>query len=95
MKSALITIKTKPELKKEAQKIADNLGFSLSSVINGYLVSFVKSKAIHFVDHIEPTDYLTKTLSENEQERKKGDYHSFESNDKAVAFLDNIIGKKA
>lgn len=96
MKTALITIKTKPELKQEAQKIADNLGFSLSSIINGYLVGFVKNKTIHFTDNSEePSDYLIQILKDAEQERKKGDYHSFKNSDEAVSFLDSIIDKKA
>ncbi len=44
----LINLKTDKELKKNAQKVAENLGLSLSAVINAYLKQFVRNKEIHF-----------------------------------------------
>ncbi len=47
MKTA-INIKTDKEVKKSAQKVADELGLSLSAVINAYLKQFVRNKEVHF-----------------------------------------------
>lgn len=92
MKTALITVKTKPEIKKEAQEIAANLGFSLSGVVNAYLHQFVKNRTVYFTDiQEEPSDSLIKILKESEKERQNGDYDSFDNVDEAVNFLDNII----
>lgn len=44
----IINIKTKPDLKEQAQKIASDLGLSLSAVLNAYLRQFVRNKAVHF-----------------------------------------------
>jgi len=46
--TTVINIKTKKELKASAQKIAGDLGLSLSAIINGYLRQFVRNKAAYF-----------------------------------------------
>lgn len=51
--TTVINIKTKDEIKKSAQKIASDLGLSLSAVINAYLRQFVRNKAVYF--NIAPT----------------------------------------
>ena len=44
----IINIKTDKEIKKDAQKIAGDLGFSLSAIINAYLRQFIRNKEVHF-----------------------------------------------
>lgn len=44
----VINIKTDKEVKKDAQKIASNLGFSLSAIVNAYLKQFVRNKEVYF-----------------------------------------------
>jgi len=44
----VINIKTDKEVKKDAQKIASDLGFSLSAVINAYLKQFIRNKEVYF-----------------------------------------------
>lgn len=44
----VINIKTDKEVKKDAQKIASDLGFSLSAIINAYLKQFVRNKEVYF-----------------------------------------------
>ena len=46
MKTAII-IKTEPKIKADAQKIAADMGLSLSGVINVYLRQFIKTKTLH------------------------------------------------
>ena len=48
MNTATIFIKTEPKVKEEAQKTAQELGFSLSSILNAFLRQLVKTKTIHF-----------------------------------------------
>lgn len=44
----IINIKTDKEVKKSAQKIAAELGLSLSAVINTHLKQFIRNKEIYF-----------------------------------------------
>lgn len=44
----VINVKTDKEVKKDAQKVAGDLGLSLSAVINAYLKQFVRNKEVYF-----------------------------------------------
>jgi len=44
----IINIKTETEVKKNAQKLAGDLGFSLSAVVNAYLRQFIRNKEVYF-----------------------------------------------
>ena len=91
MKTAVINIKTDPKVKASAQKVASELGFSLSSLINGYLRQLVKTKTINFsLRDEEPSELLIKAIKEAEEERKSGNYYSFAKTDEALEFIDKI-----
>ena len=92
MKAAVINIKTDPVVKAKAQKVASELGFSLSALINGYLNQLVKTKTVLFsaTDKV-PSEYMVKALRESEEDRKKGKYKSFKSADAALDFINKII----
>ncbi len=44
----VINIKTEKEVKFSAQKLAKEMGLSLSAVINAYLKQFLRNKEVHF-----------------------------------------------
>jgi len=44
----LINIKADQEVKIRAKKIAQELGLSLSAVINAYLKQFIRNKSVYF-----------------------------------------------
>ena len=68
----MITIKTDPRVKHEAQKVARNLGFPLSTVINAYLRQFVREKRITF-SMVEPmTKKLERAITRAERDIKTG-----------------------
>lgn len=95
MKNAIIILKTEPAVKAKAKKVAADLGFSLSAVLNGYLVNFIHSKRINFGNRAEnPSEYLKEAIKEATEERKKGNYFSFDDPQKAIAFLDKIRTRK-
>ena len=74
MNTATIFIKTEPKVKEEAQKTAQELGLSLSSVLNAFLRQFVKTKTIHFsVQEEKPNKYLVGLLRKAEADLKKGE----------------------
>mgnify|MGYP001612570353 CR=1 FL=1 len=91
MNSAVINIKTNPEIKIKAQKIAEELGFSLSSLINGYLRHLVKTKAVHFTTSEEPTQYLIDALKESEEDIKARRILSFENQKDAVNYFERLL----
>ena len=48
MNTAAIYIKTQPEVKARAQKIAKTIGLSLNEILNIWLIQFVKTRKINF-----------------------------------------------
>lgn len=95
MNTAVINIKTDPKVKVEAQKVAADLGLSLSTVLNKYLKEFVRTKSVHFhaENEGELTDYAKQALKESEGDYKNGRYLSF-TPDEALAYLDRIIDEE-
>src|SRR3954465_6462413 len=73
MDSVSILIKTEPEVKKEAQKTARDLGLSVSSVVTRLLKEFVKTKAITFSARDEtPNQNFIHAIKEARENRKQG-----------------------
>lgn len=96
MNTAVINIKTDSRLKEEAQKIAKDLGFSLSSLMNAYLRQLVKAKTVHFSLNEEPTPYMLNSLKESEADIKAGKVSpSFDEAEEAIAWLNNPKAKYA
>lgn len=91
MNTAVINIKVQPDIKKRAQVVASELGFSLSSLINAYLRQLVKTKTITFSTSCEePTEYLLQALRESKEDIKAGRISSsFTNANDAVAWLKN------
>lgn len=92
MRNAVINIKTDSKVKQEAQKVASELGFSLSGLINGYLRQLISTKSVNFslMDE-EPSELLIKTVRDAEIERDGDDYYSFSDVGEALDFVDKVI----
>jgi len=67
-----IHLKADKATKQEAQKIAEDLGLSLSTVINAYLKQFVRNKELHVSAEPRMTPYLESIIGKFEQDLKKG-----------------------
>src|ERR1035437_6415168 len=92
MNTAVINIKTEPEIKIKAQIIAKELGLNLSSVINAYLVQLIKTKTVIFSTSEEPTNYLLKMLANSQKEIKDGKTaRRFKKTEDAISYLDKMI----
>jgi addiction module RelB/DinJ family antitoxin len=89
MNNASLFVKTDPKVKQEAQKTAAELGFSLSSIVNGFLREFVKTKTIHFSVHDEiPSPYLQELMRRAEENLKKGNTSpKFKTADELIEYL--------
>ena len=89
MQTAVVNVKVNPEVKKKAQEVAEELGFSLSGLINGYLKQLVRTKEVHF-NMEEPSEYFIKSMKESEADVKAGRVSpSFDNAEDAIAWLDN------
>src|SRR3990167_8499609 len=92
MNSAVVNVKIDQKLKKRAQKVASDLGFSLSSLINAYLKELTRTKTVTFSTRKEePSEYLIQSLKESAEDIKAGRVVSFENPKDAVDYLDKII----
>ena len=93
--TAAILIKTDPILKASAQKTARSLGLSLTSVINRYLKSFIKTKTVTFSNDDEiPNARTIRALKESEADYKAGRKISFASGKDVLAYLDKEIANE-
>jgi addiction module RelB/DinJ family antitoxin len=68
----IINIKADKEIKKKAQKIANELGLSLSTVINAYLRQFIRNKAVYYGMAPTMTSELEEVIREVEEDLEKG-----------------------
>ena len=91
MNTAVIITKTEPQVKLKAQKVAKDLGISLSSLINAWLRQLIKTKTVVFsAADEEPTQYLLDALKESGEDIKAGRVSpSFGNAEDAIAWLDN------
>jgi antitoxin component of RelBE/YafQ-DinJ toxin-antitoxin module len=90
-----ITIRTNLDIKRAAQARAEQLGLSLSDVINNSLRRFVKGRKVVYEDYYskEQIDYLVKLAKEAERDYKAGKLKSY-TPDEFIQHLDNIIDGK-
>lgn len=92
MNTAVVNVKVDPKVKREAKIVAQELGFSLSSLINAYLKQLIKTKTITFSTvSEEPTEYLLEALKESKEDIKKGRVISFKNSKEAVNYFDRLI----
>ena len=87
MNTATVNFKTDPMVKEQAQKTAEHLGFTLSSVLNAFLKQFIRTKTVHFSDRKPevPTQYFLDAIKEAKKNLKEGnvspDFHTAEELD--------------
>lgn len=71
MKTAVLNIKIDPRVKKEAQKVADELGFTLSAIINASLKNLARNKTISY-SVLEPSARLKQSIKSARFDRACG-----------------------
>ena len=77
MNAAIINVRTQPEIKEQAQSIADEMGLSLTTVVNRYLRHFIKTKAITFEvedDNEIPSERLLSAMKQAKENLKTGNH---------------------
>ena len=71
MKTAMINIKTNKEVKDEAQRLAEELGFSLSSLVTASLKQFIRTREVQFSVMPRMTPYLEGIIKGVERDIKE------------------------
>ncbi len=92
MKTTMINIKTDKKVKEEAQKLAEELGFTLSSFVTASLKQFIRTRSVEFSAGYRMTPYLEKILESVEEDIKTGKNMSpaFSTAKEANAYLDGL-----
>ena len=70
MKTAVINIKTNKEVKEQAQELAEELGFSLSSLVTASLKQFIRAREVRFSMLPKMTPYLEGVIKKVEKDIK-------------------------
>jgi addiction module RelB/DinJ family antitoxin len=98
MKNAILNIKVDAKDKKRAQKLANDLGFSLSSVMSAYLKDFLRKERIDvsLQEKRKLSPWAEKELKESRQEVAAG-YVSpiFDTIEEEFAWLEDEDAKYA
>lgn len=88
--TAVINVKVNPELKVQAQNLAEELGFSLSSLVNACLKQMVRSRSVRFDASEVPTEYMINALNESKTDIKAGRVSpSFDNAKDAIQWLNS------
>ena len=88
---AVINLKTDPKLKKLATDVADKLGISISAILNNELRRFAAEQSVVFDVPEVPNAKTAKQLAASKKRIDSGDYHTFNTNEKALQFLANEL----
>ena len=88
----VINIKTEKEIKENAQKIAKDLGLSLSDVINASLRNFIKTREVHFSAVPRVTDEFEHLLGKIDKDidSRKNLSPRFNSTKEVNDYLDSL-----
>ena len=68
----MINIKTDKKVKEDAQKLAKELGFTLSALVTASLKQFIRTRSVSFSASYEMTPYIEGILEEVEKDIKEG-----------------------
>lgn len=98
MDTAVINIKTEAKVKFSAQKIAKEMGLSLSALINSLLKQVIRTKKItlDLRSEEEPSEMLIQAIKEAENDLKNNRLSpSFDNGKDAIDWLNNKNRKYA
>ena len=94
MNTTSLHIKIEPQLKQEAQKVAEDLGFSLSAVTKALLRQFIRTKQLSVGGSDQPEILNARSealLKQSEEDFKAGRYRSFNSGQEAADYVRSLI----
>jgi addiction module RelB/DinJ family antitoxin len=69
----VLNIKTDKSLKLQAQKVAEEFGIPLGTIMNAFLRQFIRSKEISLDLSPRPSVYLQRIIEESQKDLAQGD----------------------
>jgi addiction module RelB/DinJ family antitoxin len=96
MDNAVLQIRISKKLKKDSMVVAENLGFTTSTLIKLFLAHVVQNRKIPFEIEEIPNAKFAKELDLIEKEEKSGDmrdYVKFANMDEAIAYMKEYVKK--
>jgi antitoxin component of RelBE/YafQ-DinJ toxin-antitoxin module len=90
-KYSVINLKTDPELKKAAVIVAEELGISISAILNNELKRLTVEKRVVFGLPETPNKKTAQSMKQSLKQIEQGDYHKFDNNEAALEFLENEL----
>ena len=86
-----VNIKIDSDIKHKAQKVAKEMGLSLSSVVNASLTQFARTGELHVSSALKMTPYLENLVREAREDYKKGKtYGPFETVEEFIGHLKKL-----
>ncbi len=91
MNTTTIHIKTDVKTRNEVKKIAEDFGFSLTSLVNALLKQIARTKHLDLNLEENPTQYMIESLKKSEEEVRAGKTISFKSRKDILDYLSKEI----
>jgi len=82
-----IHIKTDTKTRDNAKKVAEEFGFTLTSLVNALLKQVARTKSLNLNLEEKPNKYMIKALKKAEEDVKAGKVISFKSGKEALDYL--------
>jgi addiction module RelB/DinJ family antitoxin len=90
MDSTVIHIKTDTKTRDDAKKIAENFGFTLTSLVNAMLKQIARTKRLNLSMEEEPTPYMVDALKQAEDADKAEKMASFSSTEDVANYIRSL-----
>jgi len=88
MNSVQVNFKMNSKVKRDAQRVASEIGISLSDVWNSCVREFIRRRSITFSASEEPSNFLIKAIAESEEDIRKGRLSpAFDNAEDAIKWL--------
>lgn len=94
MKTTMINIKADSKVKEEVQSILEEMGLSLSGVINAFLKNLIRTREVRFTAGNKMTPYLERVIEESERDFKEGKLGKPMALEEALNYLDKVSESK-
>jgi len=91
MNTTTIHIKTDVKTRDDAKKVAEDFGFTLTSLVNALLKQIARTRRLTLSMEEEPSQYMIESLKKSEEDVKAGRVISFKSGKEALEYLDREI----
>jgi len=91
MDSTVLHIKTDVKTRNEAKKVAEDFGFSLTSLVNAMLKEIVRKKRLTLSIDETPSQFFKDSMKRSEEDIKAGRVVSFDAPQDAIDFLSTDI----